>query len=52
LTAAESAAAGGNAAYVARPIIDSYHPVWFELHEDLIALAGLSRLEEAEAGRA
>jgi pyruvate,orthophosphate dikinase len=33
-------------------MIDSYHTVWFELHEDLIGLAGLSRADEAAAGRA
>ncbi|NKY84536.1 hypothetical protein HGA07_02715 [Nocardia veterana] len=43
---------GGDHAWVARPIMDSYHTVWFELHEDLIGLCGLSRAEEAAAGRA
>lgn len=43
---------GGDHAWLARPLIDSYHTVWFELHEDLIGLAGLSRVEEAAAGRA
>jgi pyruvate,orthophosphate dikinase len=38
--------------YVARPIIDSYHTVWFELHEELIGLCGRTREEEAAAGRA
>lgn len=38
--------------YVARPILDSYHTVWFELHEELIGLLGRSRAEEAAAGRA
>ncbi|MGF6886143.1 pyruvate,orthophosphate dikinase [Nocardia sp. GAS34] len=42
----------GDHAWVARPIMDSYHTVWFELHEDLIGLCGLTRSEEAEAGRA
>jgi pyruvate,orthophosphate dikinase len=42
----------GDHAWFLRPIIDSYHTVWFELHEDLIGLAGLSREEEAVAGRA
>jgi pyruvate,orthophosphate dikinase len=37
---------------VARPIIDSYHTVWFELHEDLMAINGLTRAAEARAGRA
>ncbi|WP_280383615.1 PEP-utilizing enzyme [Nocardia wallacei] len=44
--------AGGDHAWVARPVMDSYHTVWFELHEDLIGLCGLSRAEEAAAGRA
>ncbi|MEU6560307.1 pyruvate, phosphate dikinase [Nocardia nova] len=43
---------GGDHSWVARPITDSYHTVWFELHEDLIGLCGLSRAEEAAAGRA
>jgi pyruvate,orthophosphate dikinase len=42
----------GESAYVARPILDSYHTVWFEYHEELIGLLGLSRAEEAAAGRA
>ncbi len=33
-------------------MIDSYHTVWFELHEELIALSGLTREDEAAAGRA
>jgi len=42
----------GEHAWIARPLIDSYHTVWFELHEDLIGLAGLNRADEAAAGRA
>jgi hypothetical protein len=42
----------GEHTWLARPMIDSYHTVWFELHEDLIGLAGLSRADEAAAGRA
>ncbi|HEX9833231.1 MAG TPA: hypothetical protein VGA66_09140, partial [Mycobacterium sp.] len=42
----------GDHSWFARPLADSYHTVWFELHEDLIGLAGLSRVEEAAAGRA
>jgi hypothetical protein len=38
--------------YVASPTVDSYHGVWFELHEALMLLAGRSRSEEAAAGRA
>jgi pyruvate,orthophosphate dikinase len=42
----------GDHRYVASPRVDSYHGIWFELHEDLIQLAGRSREEEAAAGRA
>jgi len=43
--------AAGDRRYVARIIADSYHTVWFELHEELLSLAGLSREVEARAGR-
>jgi hypothetical protein len=42
----------GDHTFVARPITDSYHTVWFEFHEELIGLLGLSREEQAVAGRA
>lgn len=42
----------GDTGFVARPIVDSYHTVWFEFHEELIGLLGLSREQEAAAGRA
>jgi hypothetical protein len=42
----------GDTTWLARPIIDSYHTVWFELHEELIAASGLTREEEARAGHA
>jgi len=42
----------GDHSWFLRPIADSYHTVWFELHEDLIGLAGLTREGEAAAGRA
>lgn len=42
----------GDTVWLARPIIDSYHTVWFELHEELIAARGLTREEEARAGHA
>ena len=32
--------------------VDSYHTVWFELHEDLIRLSGRLRSDETAAGRA
>ena len=46
------AARGGDGRYVASPRVDSYHSVWFELHEDLIQLAGRTREDEVAAGRA
>ncbi|MEA2633115.1 MAG: pyruvate, orthophosphate dikinase, partial [Chloroflexota bacterium] len=49
--AAEQAQAG-DVRYVASPRVDSYHGIWFELHEDLIQLAGRSRVDEVAAGRA
>ena len=42
----------GDHTWLLRPLIDSYHTVWFELHEELISLAGLSREAEAASGRA
>lgn len=42
----------GDHSWFAKPLADSYHTVWFELHEDLIGLAGLTRADEAAAGRA
>lgn len=36
---------GGETPYLASPRIDSYHNIWFELHEYLIRLAGMTRAE-------
>lgn len=52
LSRALDRAANGDERYVASPRVDSYHSVWFELHEDLIRLAGRRRSGEAAAGRA
>jgi pyruvate,orthophosphate dikinase len=52
LDRAAERAIGGDGRYVASPRVDSYHGVWFELHEDLIRLAGRTREDEAAAGRA
>jgi len=51
LSAALERVLAGDHGYVARPILDSYHTVWFELHEDLIAMTGRTRAAEAAAGR-
>ncbi|BBZ31042.1 hypothetical protein MMAD_53370 [Mycolicibacterium madagascariense] len=34
--------------WLTRPIVDSYHTVWFELHEELIGLAGRTRAQEGD----
>lgn len=39
-------ALGGEVDWVTRPMIDSYHTVWFELHEDLLASLGRQRQDE------
>ena len=41
---------GGDHTMLAAPLTDSYHTVWFELHEELITLAGRSRSEEESTG--
>jgi len=40
----------GDRRSVARVIADSYHTVWFELHEDLLSITGLSRRDLARTG--
>ena len=52
LELAAAMAAAGDGKYVASPRVDSYHSIWFELHEDLILLAGRNRADEVAAGRA
>lgn len=52
LEAALAKVRSGETAWLTRPIIDSYHTVWFELHEELILAAGLTRESEAQAGHA
>ena len=51
LVDALAAVEGGDAQMMAHPIRDSYHTVWFELHEELIRLSGRNRADEAAAGR-
>ena len=36
----------GDRDWFTKPTIDSYHTVWFELHEDLLATLGLERSSE------
>ncbi|OMC47103.1 MarR family transcriptional regulator [Mycobacterium sp. IS-1264] len=42
----------GESAWLTRPLIDSYHTVWFELHEELIGAVGLTREQAAKSGDA
>ncbi len=51
LVRAANAIAAGDGSMIASPLKDSYHTVWFELHEELIHLAGRDRaIEEARSG--
>jgi pyruvate,orthophosphate dikinase len=52
LASALEAARSGDGRFVASPRVDSVHGIWFELHEDLIRLAGRTRAAEVAAGRA
>lgn len=51
-TAALDKVRGGDHSWFAKPLADSYHTVWFELHEELLGLAGRTRAGEAESGSA
>jgi DNA-binding MarR family transcriptional regulator len=52
LSAALDKVKAGETAWLTRPLIDSYHTVWFELHEELINAVGLTREEAARSGDA
>ena len=49
--AALAAFNGGDASMLAAPLKDSYHTIWFEMHEELILVSGRNRSDEAAAGR-
>jgi hypothetical protein len=38
----------GELEWFTKPLIDSYHTVWFELHEDLLSTLGIERSQEAQ----
>jgi len=38
--------ADGQHEWFTKPVIDSYHTVWFELHEDLLSTLGIERASE------
>lgn len=52
LVAALDKIRAGEMAWLTRPLVDSYHTVWFELHEELILAVGMTREEAAKAGDA
>jgi len=52
LLAALDKVKAGETAWLTQPLIDSYHTVWFELHEELIGAVGLTREEAARSGDA
>lgn len=52
LAAALDKIKAGETSWLARPLVDSYHTVWFELHEELIVAVGLTREEAARSGDA
>ena len=46
LSGAHQRVVAGDHDWITRPTIDSYHTVWFELHEDLLATLGRERAQE------
>ena len=46
LASAMARVVDGERDYFTKPIIDSFHTVWFELHEDLLTSLGLERSQE------
>jgi hypothetical protein len=52
LAAALAKVMAGETTWLTRPLIDSYHTVWFELHEELIVATGRTREEAARSGDA
>jgi hypothetical protein len=46
LTAAVERVEAGDLEWFTKPLIDSYHTVWFELHEDLLSTLGKERASE------
>lgn len=51
LDAALSRTLAGETEWFTRPSLDSYHSVWFELHEDLLATLGRRRDDDRGTGR-
>jgi hypothetical protein len=47
LTTALERVRSGDIDWFTKPMIASYHTIWFELHEDLLATLGIERGQEA-----
>lgn len=52
LSAAEARVRSGDTDWFTRPTINSYHTVWFELHEDLLSTLGIDRGSEPDGSTA
>ena len=39
----------GEHEWFTKPVIDSYHTIWFELHEDLLCTLGIERASEGHS---
>ena len=48
LTDALEKVRSGDHEWFTKPVIDSYHTVWFELHEDLLTTLGIERASEGQ----
>jgi hypothetical protein len=49
LTNALERVRAGDVDWFTKPMLPSYHTVWFELHEDLLATLGIERSSEGTA---
>lgn len=48
LTMAHERISMGDTRWLTRPTVDSYHSIWFELHENLLATLGRERSDEPD----
>lgn len=48
LTSALERVQAGEPDWFTKPVIDSYHTVWFEMHEDLLSTLGIERASEGQ----
>jgi hypothetical protein len=49
LATARARVGTGEHDWFTKPMVDSYHTVWFELHEDLLATLGIERSSEGSS---